>query len=56
MSLRQNARLLESAMAPKPVRNAVDWGCIERLQAYAAMRRAELGEARWVELQREWGE
>lgn len=37
-----------------PVREPIDWGCIERLSEYAAMRRAEVGEERWHELEREW--
>ena len=40
--------------APKPVEVGIDHGCLDRLSAFAAQRRAELGEARWAELQKGW--
>ena len=57
MTLKQNARVMAAAereLAVRPVRAAVDWGAVNRLADYAAMRRAEMGEERWAELQREW--
>ena len=32
----------------------VDWGCIERIEAFRDLRRAEMGEARWSQLMAEW--
>jgi|TARA_R100000479_G_scaffold176487_1_gene131366 hypothetical protein len=32
----------------------VNMGCADRLQAFAAERREELGEERWQQLQAEW--
>jgi hypothetical protein len=54
---KQAARLLAASIAELPplvpVREAIDWGCINRIAAFAAQRRAELGEERWAELTRE---
>lgn len=55
--LRQQARILEAAnddLALRPVRETIDWDALNRVAAFAAERRAELGEARWAELQAEW--
>lgn len=55
--LHQRARVQKAAerdLALRPVRDLIDWDCINRLSAYAAARRAEMGEARWQELQKEW--
>jgi len=55
---RQTARIMDAALADipvlRPVREAVDHGAGERIAAYAARCRAEMGEARWLELNREF--
>lgn len=53
---KQQARIMDAALrdVPQPVRTEIDWGCIARIEAYAALRRAEMGEARWQELNREF--
>jgi hypothetical protein len=38
----------------RPVREPVDWGSVNRIAAYAAERRAEMGEEAWQRLQQEW--
>ena len=38
----------------KTIPERIDWDCLNRLKAFAAEARAELGEARWAELQAEW--
>jgi hypothetical protein len=38
----------------RPVRERIDWGCLNRIAEYTAMRRREMGEERWAELNREW--
>jgi alkyl sulfatase BDS1-like metallo-beta-lactamase superfamily hydrolase len=45
--------------SPSPLRDLaispeVDWGCLDRLTKYAAERRAEMGESRWTQLNKEW--
>lgn len=54
----QSARILAAAIADvpalPPVRAAIDWDCINRIAAFAARCRAEMGEARWAELSTEW--
>ena len=55
--LAQQARMLAAAndeLALRPVRAAVDWGCIERIEAFRDLRRVEMGEARWSQLMSEW--
>lgn len=55
--LQQRARIMasaERALAIRPVRAAIDFDCLNRLSAYAAKCRAELGEARWTQLNQEW--
>ena len=55
--LRQQARVLAAAerdLALRPVREAIDWDCLNRISAFAAQRRTELGEERWTQLQQEW--
>ena len=37
-----------------PIRRTVDWDALNRISAYAARCRAEMGEKRWAELNREW--
>ena len=58
---RTTARLLDQARDEihhtakmPPVTAAVDWGALDRMERFAAERRAELGETRWAELNREW--
>jgi hypothetical protein len=53
---KQQARIMDAALSdvPQPIRTEIDWGCIARIEAYAALRRAELGPDRWAELQKEW--
>lgn len=55
--LRQRARIQQAAnddLALRPVREPIDWDSVNRLSAYAAERRAEMGEARYLELTKEW--
>lgn len=54
--LHQRARIMAAAIRdiPRPVCVSIDWGCVDRITAYAEARRAELGEAKWAELQQEW--
>lgn len=57
MTLKQNARVMAAAereLAVRPVRAAVDFGAVNRLADYAAMRRAEMGPEKWAEIEREW--
>lgn len=53
----QQARIQQAAnddLALRPVREAIDWGCVGRIAAFAAERRAELGEEAWAALDKEW--
>ena len=55
--LHQQARVQKAAerdLAMRPVREPIDWDALNRLSAYAAERRAEMGEARWQELTKEY--
>jgi hypothetical protein len=55
MSEHRRARLLKRATVElKPVTRTIDWGCLDRLSQYAADCRAEMGEDRWAEHQKEW--
>lgn len=36
------------------IKTMVDWAALHRIDRIAAEARAELGEARWQELQKEW--
>jgi hypothetical protein len=52
-------RLLKAALADfhkpvEPVKARVEWASIGRSARIAAERRAELGEAYWMELRKEW--
>jgi hypothetical protein len=55
---KQNARIMDAALADiptlRPVREAIDHGALDRIAAFAAERRAEMGEARWLELSKEF--
>ena len=54
---KQQARIMDAAerdLALRPVREPIDWDAINRLSAYAADRRAEMGGARYLELTKEW--
>ena len=54
---RQTARIQAAAdrdLTLRPVREAIDWTALDRIAAFAAERRAELGEARWAKLNKEW--
>jgi len=53
----QRARIMAAALRDvslRPVRFSIDWGCVERVTAYAEDRRAALGEVEWARLQKEW--
>ena len=55
--LHQQARVQKAAerdLAMRPVREPIDWDALDRIAAYAAERRAEMGEARYLELTKEW--
>jgi hypothetical protein len=57
MTTKRNARMLaasERELTLRPVREAIDYGALDRIAAYAAERRAEMGEARWLEFSKEW--
>ena len=56
-SLHKTARIQQAAndaLAMRPVREPIDWDALNRLSAYAAERRAEMGEAKYLELTKEW--
>ena len=53
----QTARIqaaANQALTLRPVREAIDWAALDRIAAYVAERRAELGPERWAELNKEW--
>lgn len=55
--MHQRARVQKAAerdLALRQVREPIDWDALNRLSAYADDRRAEMGEARWQELNKEW--
>jgi hypothetical protein len=57
MTTKRNARMLaasERELSLRPVREAIDYGALDRIAAFAAERRAEMGEARYLELLKEW--
>lgn len=37
----------------EPIREQIDWDCLNRMAAWAAKCRAEMGEERWAELDKE---
>lgn len=53
---RQRHRIMQSVLGESyfPPVTRVDMGALDRLSAFAAERRAEMGEERWAELQKEW--
>ena len=55
MSAARRARLEARAIAElRPVERDIDWGALDRIAAYAAERRAELGEEAWAKAQAMW--
>jgi hypothetical protein len=55
---KQNARIMDAALADiptlRPVREPIDYGALDRIAAFAAERRAEIGPERWAQLVKEW--
>jgi hypothetical protein len=53
--IKQQARMERAAIENLPrVTREIDWGALDRIAAYAAQARAEMGPERWAELQKEW--
>jgi hypothetical protein len=49
----QIARIMPASIPP--VTAQIDHACLDRLAAGVAEYRAEIGEAKWAQLQKEWG-